>query len=290
MSTTTPNSPLLDTTRSRNKSTLHFAGFIVAAHLAVFLGLLLIGCNKENKNDGAANNPSGSDPAVSGNPAGGAGLGSLPGNLDTNFPAASNGLPALAGTNAIPIPAPAPLTSAPPAYVPPPVPQPAQPEPIAATGGQGYKVKGGDIAYKIAKAHNVSLKALGDANPGVNLAKLKVGQEIQIPGASAAAAPAVHDPGPIGAVPDAGTGETSEYVVKGGDNLSKIAKHYHTSVKAIRQANHLSSDAIKQGQKLKIPAKAADAGSHAAPPTETPAAIPAPGPAAVPSIPGPGSR
>jgi LysM repeat protein len=43
------------------------------------------------------------------------------------------------------------------------------------------------------------------------------------------------------------------YVVRQGDTLSKIAKANHTSVKAIRLASGLSSDALAVGQKVRFP-------------------------------------
>lgn len=45
------------------------------------------------------------------------------------------------------------------------------------------------------------------------------------------------------------------YTVKRGDNLSKIAAKFGVTVNAIKQANGLTSDKIRAGQKLKIPAK-----------------------------------
>jgi LysM repeat protein len=43
------------------------------------------------------------------------------------------------------------------------------------------------------------------------------------------------------------------HVVQSGDSLSKIARQYNVTVVAIRQANRLSSDNIRIGQKLIIP-------------------------------------
>ncbi|MGA9779514.1 MAG: LysM peptidoglycan-binding domain-containing protein [Verrucomicrobiia bacterium] len=43
------------------------------------------------------------------------------------------------------------------------------------------------------------------------------------------------------------------YVVKSGDTLSRIAKTYGTTIKAIELANGLTSDHILVGAKLKIP-------------------------------------
>lgn len=43
------------------------------------------------------------------------------------------------------------------------------------------------------------------------------------------------------------------YVVKTGDNLTRIAKTHGTTVKAIEAANGLASDHISVGMKLKLP-------------------------------------
>ena len=59
------------------------------------------------------------------------------------------------------------------------------------------------------------------------------------------------------------------HTVKSGDTLIKIAQANHTTVRAIRTANNLKSDRITVGQKLKIPAKSAQAAA-----TETASANP----------------
>lgn len=51
------------------------------------------------------------------------------------------------------------------------------------------------------------------------------------------------------------TASTTTHTVKSGENLSKIAKKYGTTVAAIKKANGLKSDNINVGQKLKIPKK-----------------------------------
>ena len=42
------------------------------------------------------------------------------------------------------------------------------------------------------------------------------------------------------------------YKVKSGDNLGKIAKKYHTTVKNLKSWNNLRSDMIREGQRLKV--------------------------------------
>jgi LysM repeat protein len=129
----------------------------------------------------------------------------------------------------------------------PPVVAPTAPE----TAGTEYVVVKGDSLWKIAKKNGVTIKAIEIANPGIDPAKLKVGQKLSIPGASRAAEPAMGMTGP------SATGGGEEiYIVKSGDTLSKIAKRYGTTIKAIESENGLSTTRIKVGEKLKIPAKA----------------------------------
>ncbi len=111
-----------------------------------------------------------------------------------------------------------------------------------------YKIEKGDSFYTIGKKFGVSSKAIQAANPNVDPAKLQIGKTIQIPAPTAAPAAGA------GPVVDVATGETT-HTVKSGDNLSKIAAQYHTTVAAIKSANGLSTDRIKVGDKLKIPAK-----------------------------------
>jgi LysM repeat protein len=259
----TPNSPLLPGSKleqaAKSKSTFSIAAFIFSAHVAVFLVVLLNGCNKEssvaNTEPAAATNQT--DLAVQ------PGFGAV----DTNAPVQPTGLDtntvATPPGGAVTFPGNLAISTNPPALpIAPPelgVSTPGGSTINDTTGaGSEYKIKSGDIAYNIAKTHGVSLKALKDANPSVDLGKLKVGQTIQIPAAGAsnpktAATTLKSD----SANEPAATGTTTAYTVKGGDTLSKIAKKHGTTPKAIRAANGLSSDKINVGQKLKIPGKSA---------------------------------
>jgi LysM repeat protein len=148
--------------------------------------------------------------------------------------------------------------------------------PVSETPGTEYVVAHGDTLVKIAKRHGLTLKALEAANPGVEPAKLKIGQKLTIPGGGPAASAMTGGPAAIGS---GVAGET--YTVKSGDSLTKIAKTHGTTIKAIRAENNLTTDHIKVGQKLKIPAKA-EAAVPAAPAPNMPPPPP-PGPAPVPA-------
>ena len=109
----------------------------------------------------------------------------------------------------------------------------------------------GDSFYKIARAHRISAKALEAANPGVNSAKLNVGQVLQLPaGAELATTSAVSAPKHASAKASTSSGR---YVVKSGDTLNRIARAHGTTVKAIKMANGLTGDHIVVGHSLKIP-------------------------------------
>jgi peptidoglycan endopeptidase LytE len=138
--------------------------------------------------------------------------------------------------------------------------------------GSEYKVLRGDTLSKIAKKFHITLQALSAANPGVNSSRLKIDQPIHIPGQTAPAA-ATAAPGAATAVTEGAAGQ-QVYTVKSNDTLTKVAREFGVKVKALRAANHLRTDKIKVGQKLKIPAKTA-AEAAPAPAATAPSANPA---------------
>ena len=178
-------------------------------------------------------------------------------------PVAETNLPPLVETNL----APAMGTNLP---APPPVVTPAPP-PVVPAAATEYIVVQGDTLSGIAKKFGVSVKAIEAANPGVEPTKLKIGQKLSIPAATGGAAALAPSPGASGG------GEI--YTVKSGDTLTKIAKTYGTTVKAIESANNLTTDHIKVGDKLKIPAKAETAAPAPAPAATPPPTVPSPAPA-----------
>jgi LysM repeat protein len=211
--------------------------FVLAVHGIGLMALLMQGCRREE--------PSAAAPAES-----------------TNAPAP----PAFAdNTNQPPVDTNVSSTSAPPtaATAAPPI---ATPEPaVAPPGGTTeYKVAKGDSFYTIAKKFHTSVKAITEANPGVDSSKLQINQTLHIPAPTAAPAP--------GAETTAAANGTQIYTVKSGDTLSKLATEFKTTVKAIRSANNMTTDRITVGQKLKIPVRAVAPAPESAPaPTTAPA-------------------
>jgi LysM repeat protein len=271
------NSPLIPqgTTPSRGKSSLYFKVLmILTVHVVLIGGMLLQGCKdtgKEQAKESAGQNSP--DYAAATNPA-----------PETMPPVNVNTLSNNQMTSIQTSTPPPALTVQPQTFVAPTVgPGPTTIPPT--TAGADYVVASGDTFAAIAHRQHVSVKALMDANPGVDARKLRVGQKIQIPGSSAVAANA-------GAAPaEAGTSDGNVYVVKTGDTLGKIARLHGTSYKKLMALNDLKTTSIRVGQKLKLPApKPAGAdvvpasASNAQPPTGTPvtttaaaAPVPAPG-------------
>ena len=132
----------------------------------------------------------------------------------------------------------------------------AAPEPVQ-PGTRQYVVVQGDSFHKIAKANRVTMKALADANPGVDSAKLRVGQSLQVP---AGAEPAAASPSasPVRASAKASK-SPGRYVVKRGDTLDRIARAHGTTVRALKAANGLTSDRLVVGRSLKMPGTKASA-------------------------------
>ena len=114
--------------------------------------------------------------------------------------------------------------------------------------GRVYEVVQGDTLFKISRATGVRVSALSNANPNVNLSKLRIGQKLHIP---PAAAIGYKEPGSSAA--GASRAQGNIHVVKAGDTLTQIAKQNHTTIQAIQDANGLKTTRILVGQKLRLP-------------------------------------
>ena len=164
-----------------------------------------------------------------------------------------------------------------------PPPPPAEPEYTI------YVVRSGDYLAKISKHYNITIAAIRELNPSLkNSDMIRVGQKLKLPGkvevgeqpaptAAKAAAPrktAAYKPY---------TGATKEYVVKSGDTLGAIAYGNGINIRQLKELNGLSSDMVRVGQKLKIPAEKVQAKASAAKPVADKPAKPVAAKAAAPA-------
>ena len=124
-----------------------------------------------------------------------------------------------------------------------------------------YIVQRGDYLAKISKKYNVtinSIKRLNDLKDD----NIRIGQKLKLPGKIEVGEQKVpegafaKDPKATAKKPYAAyTGATKEYVVKSGDTLGAIAYGNGINIRQLKELNGLTSDSLKLGQKLKIPAE-----------------------------------
>ncbi|MGO8927597.1 MAG: LysM peptidoglycan-binding domain-containing protein [Limisphaerales bacterium] len=204
--------------------------FVLAIHGIGLMALLMQGCGQPKEPITSTENPISNTP---------------PAFVETTNPPVTTNNPPVVVT------APAPVETPAPSAVP--------------AGATEYAIVKGDSFSTIARKFHVSAKAIADANPGVESTKLQIGQKIHIPAAAAPTAPVASGTAPL---ESASAGGEQTYTVKSGDNLTKIAGQFGTTIKALRTANGLKTDNIKVGQKLKIPAKTSAPGAVPAAPME----------------------
>lgn len=130
---------------------------------------------------------------------------------------------------------------------------------VAGPSMQSYAVKQGDSLWAISKRFKVSLNDLYAANDLNENSLLQVGQQIQVPVEDGTATVTTESADAY--QPSDYNMATETYTVKGGDNLSKIAMQYKTTVRALKAANNKTSDLIRVGEKLMIPVDGASSGS-----------------------------
>jgi len=274
MSTPNPLAPqgsLLEK-QGRGRSTFQIIGFIGALHVFVLCAFLWIGCKQDKPAVGGGGPDSGLPgqdaglPPVTEPPAiadpGSTNPVVAPSTNPPSFPAPGVGVAVGAPPVAGPGPGNPPVTTPTPPPTVPPVAVPGPGSEAGAAPASEHKVAQSETGAVIAKKYGVSVKALTAANPNVNWNRLKIGQVLAIPAPAAKAADAPAPGAPAGAAAGgSATGGTTEggatYTVRPGDTGSKIAKKVGVAWRKIRDLNGLSSDNLKPGQKLNIPAKGA---------------------------------
>lgn len=237
--------------QAQGKSHVRIAVFtILAIHVVVLGGLLILGCKREEKPAETAANPPPPD------------LSAVQPFTNAVDPFPSNPPPLVPSNTSLV------NTTLPPALPPSNggILPPANNYPDAPAAE--HAIVKGDTFATLATKYGVTVKAIQAANPGVNPTKLKVGQKVNIPAKSATAMA-------VGAPASAATSAADTYTVKSGDTLSKIAKAHGTTVKEVQKLNGMSTTQIKVNQKLKLPPQAAAASAPAAG-VPAPVAVPPP--------------
>ncbi|GKU83007.1 hypothetical protein NCCP28_24030 [Niallia sp. NCCP-28] len=124
-----------------------------------------------------------------------------------------------------------------------------------------HKVEAGDYLTVLAKKYNVSVAAIKEAN-GLTSDATNLGQILIIP--LLINNQSLSNPAPAAATAN---NQGTNYIVVSGDSLSLIAKRFGTTVEALKSSNQLTSDMLRVGQALVIPANNSTAASPAKEPT-----------------------
>jgi membrane-bound lytic murein transglycosylase D len=100
-----------------------------------------------------------------------------------------------------------------------------------------HKVEGGETLYSIAKQYHVRPGEVADANDLSTGAPLEVGQKLIIPAAARS---------------EAATGKIIRYRVRRTDTIGTIADEFDVTAAELRKWNHLRSDHVARGMRLRI--------------------------------------
>jgi len=113
---------------------------------------------------------------------------------------------------------------------------------VSCPGGTLHTIDAGDTLYKLANYYNTSVRAIQQANPGIDPQNLAIGRQICIP------VPPVPGPCPGGTI----------YTIKAGDTLYSLAQAYNTTVDAIIAANPgLDPRSLQVARRICIPGPSA---------------------------------
>jgi LysM repeat protein len=120
----------------------------------------------------------------------------------------------------------------------------------AATSTSVYVVKKGDYLGKIAQQYSTSVAEIKSLN-GLNSDMIFVGQKLKVTGKIEVPTPPKESVTPA----PAPSSTTSMYTVVSGDTLGGIGLEHKMTVQELKKLNHLKSDMIYVGQKLKVSGK-----------------------------------
>ena len=110
----------------------------------------------------------------------------------------------------------------------------------------------GETVAGVAAQYGVPASLVYDANPGLRGGALRAGREVVVPTGGAASIAIAREVSRSAPADDAAGGRVRYHKVKKGETLSGIAKRYGVSQAKLKQWNHLSSNKVRTGQKLRV--------------------------------------
>jgi cell wall-associated NlpC family hydrolase len=112
-----------------------------------------------------------------------------------------------------------------------------------------YTVKHGECVWDIAKQHGVPYRSVLNANRLSEQSLVRAGQQLTIPSKGSAGSTHAESPETVESV------AKRTYVVRRGDTLAEIARHFGVTVRALAGENAIPNpNLIRAGRTLRIPA------------------------------------
>jgi LysM repeat protein len=113
-----------------------------------------------------------------------------------------------------------------------------------------HQVESKDTYYALGRRYGAPVNAIMAAN---NKKSLKPGDTVKVPTGRTAAPQVMQPQRPVASAQTDEQEVLTEYKVGKSETLFAISKRFNTTVADIKKMNNLSSDAVKEGQLLKIP-------------------------------------
>ncbi|MDH5490846.1 MAG: LysM peptidoglycan-binding domain-containing protein [Myxococcales bacterium] len=110
--------------------------------------------------------------------------------------------------------------------------------PAGALADRSYVVRPGDTLAEIARRFRTDVPSVRRAN-GLRGDSIRAGTRLSIPGRGSARA----------------ARRAGYHIVRRGDSLSRIARRHRVSVAELRRANRMRGDAVREGERLRIPGR-----------------------------------
>jgi cell wall-associated NlpC family hydrolase/LysM repeat protein len=123
-----------------------------------------------------------------------------------------------------------------------------------------YTVKSGDSLWELARSYGTTVSELKNLN-GLTADLIRTGQQLNIPNSKSST------PASVSTTPN-----NTTYAVQRGDSLSVIGARVNLSVSQLKSMNHLTTDAIHEGQTLNVSGAQSSAATVSAPTAEKPMA------------------
>lgn len=149
---------------------------------------------------------------------------------------------------------------------------PAKPALAAQPGTTVYKVQSGDSLGSIARRHNTTVAQIQSLNK-LSGASIRIGQELLVPVIADSPVAAASTTAATTDAPATAKGVTITHIVKSGENLEGIARHYGASITEIGTTNHITDPRkLQAGQKLTITSATKNIPAGTPPPAAAPVA------------------